>query len=47
MGNTFVKSQLKDVEEFLTNTIKTIETYVNETTISQLNPGSEEDARLL
>ncbi|MCQ6277966.1 YpuI family protein [Bacillus sp. EB600] len=43
MGNTLVKSQLKEVEEFLTNTIKTLEDYANETTLSQFNPGSEEE----
>lgn len=36
MGNTLVKSQLQEVEEFLTNTIKTLEDFVNETTLSQL-----------
>lgn len=43
MGNTLVESQLKEVEAFLTSTIKTIEDYLNETTLSQLNPGSEEE----
>lgn len=43
VGNTLVESQLKEVEEFLTTTIKTLEDYVNETTLSQLNSGSEEE----
>lgn len=42
MGNTLVESQLKEVEKFLTSTIKTIEDYVNETTLSQINQGNSE-----
>jgi hypothetical protein len=37
MGNSLVKSQLKDVGGFLTTTISTLENYLNETTISQMN----------
>jgi hypothetical protein len=36
MGNSLVKSQLKDVGGFLTSTIGTLESYLNETTISQM-----------
>ena len=36
MGNSLVKTQLKDVKDFLVNTIITLEDYLNETTISQL-----------
>ena len=43
MGNTLVKSQLKEVEEFLTSTSDIIEGYLNETTLSQINAGSKED----
>lgn len=43
MGNTLVKSQLKEVKDFLTNTIKTIENFLNETTLSQLNHSKEGD----
>lgn len=42
MGNTLVKSQLQEVEEFLTNTIKTLEGFVNETTLSQLVQDQED-----
>ncbi len=43
MGNTLVKSQLKEVEEFLTSTIGIIEGYLNETTLSQINAGNKEE----
>lgn len=43
MSNTLVKTQLKEVEMFLTNTIKTIEDFLNETTLSQLDNGEAED----
>ncbi|MDM5331171.1 YpuI family protein [Neobacillus sp. CF12] len=36
MGNSLVKSQLKDVGGFLTSTIGTLEEYLNNTTISQM-----------
>jgi hypothetical protein len=36
MGNSLVKSQLKDVGGFLTSTIGTLEEYLNDTTISQM-----------
>jgi hypothetical protein len=36
VGNSLVKSQLKDVGEFLTSTIGSLETYLNETTITQM-----------
>ncbi|MCM3692898.1 YpuI family protein [Neobacillus niacini] len=37
MGNSLVKSQLKDVGGFLTTTISTLENYLNETTLSRMN----------
>lgn len=43
MGNTLVESQLNDVKGFLKGTIQTIEGFLNETTISQLNPETEEN----
>lgn len=43
MGNTLVYSQLKEVEEFLTKTIKTIEDYLNEMTLSQLKANNDEE----
>ena len=43
MGNTLVISQLKDVEGFLTNSIQSIENFLNETTLAQLDQGKEED----
>jgi hypothetical protein len=43
VGNTLVKSQLKEVEEFLTSTIDKIEGYLNETTLTQINAGNKED----
>jgi hypothetical protein len=43
MGNTLVKTQLNDVKEFLTKSISTLEGFLNETTISQLNVENEED----
>src|SRR3954463_2599387 len=36
MGNSLVKTQLKDVAEFLTSSISTFENYLNETTILQM-----------
>jgi len=42
MGNMLVRSQLQEVEQFLTNTIKTIEDFVNETTLSQLVQNNED-----
>lgn len=47
MSNTLVKTQLKEVESFLTNTIKTIEDFLNETTLSQLDNGEAEDRNYL
>ncbi|MBO0958103.1 DUF3907 family protein [Neobacillus sp. MM2021_6] len=43
MGNSLVKSQLKDVKEFLTKSISTIEEFLNETTISELKVENEEE----
>jgi hypothetical protein len=43
MGNTLVKTQLNDVKEFLTKSILTLEDFLNETPISQLNIDNEED----
>ncbi|PFP27344.1 hypothetical protein COJ96_16200 [Bacillus sp. AFS073361] len=43
MGNTLVKSQLNDVKSFLGRSISTLENFLNETTISQLNLENEED----
>ncbi|MED4228862.1 YpuI family protein [Neobacillus cucumis] len=43
MGNTLVKTQLIDVKEFLTKSILTLEDFLNETPISQLNTDNEED----
>jgi len=43
MGNTLVKTQLNDVKEFLTKSISTLEDFLNETTISQLNVENDED----
>ncbi|MDR4948452.1 YpuI family protein [Neobacillus cucumis] len=43
MGNTLVKTQLNDVKEFLTKSILTLEDFLNETPISQLNTDNEED----
>ncbi|MEH7252324.1 YpuI family protein [Neobacillus niacini] len=36
MGNSLVKTQLKDVAGFLTSSISTFENFLNETTISQM-----------
>ncbi|XJZ29096.1 YpuI family protein [Bacillota bacterium Lsc_1132] len=47
MGNTLVITQLKEVDSFLTNTIKTLEAFLNETTLSQLNNGEAEDLNYL
>lgn len=43
MGNTLVKSQLMEVELFLTTSIKTFENYLNETTLAHFEGGNEED----
>jgi len=43
MGNTLVKTQLNDVKSFLGRSISTLENFLNETTISQLNLENEED----
>ncbi|MDQ6599516.1 DUF3907 family protein [Bacillus salipaludis] len=47
MGNTLVESQLNDVKGFLKETIQTLEGFLNETTISQLNPETEEKRNYL
>ncbi len=44
MGNSLVKSQLNDVGSFLSTTIKSLENYLNETTITQMNQHLEGDA---
>lgn len=36
MGNTIVKSQLADVKDFLSNTISSLEDFLNETTLTML-----------
>ncbi|MEH7437273.1 YpuI family protein [Neobacillus drentensis] len=43
MGNSLVKSQLNDVKEFLSKSIVTLENFLNETTLSQMNGENEED----
>ncbi|MGG3561399.1 YpuI family protein [Neobacillus rhizosphaerae] len=43
MGNSLVKSQLNDVKEFLNKSIATLENFLNETTLSQMNVENEED----
>ena len=43
MGNTLVKTQLNDVKSFLGRSISTLENFLNETTISQLNLENEEE----
>jgi hypothetical protein len=43
MSNTLVKTQLNDVKSFLGKSILTLEDFLNETTISQLNLENEED----
>jgi hypothetical protein len=43
MGNMLVKTQLNDVKEFLKKTSITLEDFLNETTISQMNLENEED----
>ncbi|MFD0827723.1 YpuI family protein [Neobacillus sp. M.A.Huq-85] len=47
MGNTLVESQLNDVKGFLKETIQTLEGFLNETTISQFNPETEEKRNYL
>jgi hypothetical protein len=43
MGNSLVKTQLNDVKSFLGKSISTLEDFLNETTLSQLNLENEED----
>src|SRR3954451_1016592 len=43
MGNSLVKSQLNDVKNFLGKSISTLENFLNEATISQLDLENEED----
>jgi hypothetical protein len=43
MGNTLVNSQLNDVKGFLSKTITTLEDFLNETTITKLIEGIEDD----
>lgn len=43
MGNSLVNSQLNDVGTFLSSTIKTLENYLNETTISNMEQLSKGD----
>jgi hypothetical protein len=43
MGNSLVKTQLNDVKSFLGKSIITLEDFLNETTLSQLNLENEED----
>ncbi|WML47654.1 DUF3907 family protein [Neobacillus sp. PS3-34] len=43
MGNTLVESQLQDVKNFLGQTITHLEEFLNETTLSHLAKGYEED----
>lgn len=43
MGNSLVKSQLNDVMGFLSKSIITIEDFLNEATISQLNLENDEE----
>ncbi|MFK9093139.1 YpuI family protein [Bacillus salipaludis] len=43
MGNTLVKSQLNDVKVFLTKSILTIEDFLNETTIAEMNLENDEE----
>ncbi|WP_413309070.1 YpuI family protein [Bacillus sp. 1P10SD] len=45
MGNSLVKSQLNDVKEFLSKSIATLENFLNETTLSQMNVENEEDSQ--
>lgn len=50
MGNSLVIMQLKDVGSFLTSTITTLESYLNETTISQMEkevPGDSDYYKLI
>lgn len=47
MANNLVKSQLIEVDAFLSTEIKTIEDFLNETTLSQLNNGEVEDINYL
>jgi hypothetical protein len=44
VGNTLVKTQLKEVEAFLTTSIQTFEDYLNQTTLAQLEQGQNEDS---
>jgi Rps23 Pro-64 3,4-dihydroxylase Tpa1-like proline 4-hydroxylase len=43
MGNTLVKSQLNEVKGFLSETITSLEDFLNETTITQMIQESEKD----
>jgi Rps23 Pro-64 3,4-dihydroxylase Tpa1-like proline 4-hydroxylase len=43
MGNTLVKSQLNEVKGFLSETITSLEDFLNETTITQMIQESEND----
>ncbi|WP_040208280.1 YpuI family protein [Neobacillus jeddahensis] len=43
MGNTLVKTQLNDVKDFLAKAISTLEDFLNETTIAQLNLTTDEE----
>jgi len=43
MSNSLVNTQLNDVKGFLAKTISTIEDFLNETSVSQLNLENEED----
>jgi hypothetical protein len=43
MGNTLVESQLRDVKDFLRKTISSLESFLNETTVSNLTLVNEDD----
>lgn len=43
MGNSLVRTQLNDVKDFLAKSISTLEDFLNETTIAQLNLENDED----
>ncbi|MDP4169215.1 MAG: YpuI family protein [Bacillota bacterium] len=45
MGNTLVKSQLNDVKTFLGNAVAVLESFLNETTLSQLSEGSDSNKK--
>jgi len=46
MGNSLVKSQLSDVQGFLSDTIISLETFLNDTTISQLEQHAKSDSNM-